>query len=137
MWNVEWLGAHMRIFQKAAELRPFNLLKWLITGNNPFRYISLESLGVECLFLVIWSVYESDKGLDFTHCVLLRLFCKQREQVCQSCLHSSEIGVGCLGVQDFFCRCNRKFVVGGRVSLIFQNNVEPKHGRKVRFEMSN
>ena len=53
MWDVKWLGAHVRIFQKAAELRPFNLLKWLITGNNPFRYISLESLGVKCLFLVI------------------------------------------------------------------------------------
>lgn len=79
MWDVEWLGAHVRIFQKAVELRPFNFLKWLITGNNPFRYISLESLSVECLFLVIWSVYESDEGLDLTHCVLLRLFCKQRE----------------------------------------------------------
>jgi hypothetical protein len=79
MWDVEWLRAHVRIFQKAAELRPFNFLKWLITGNNPFRYISLESLSVECLFLVIWSVYESDEGLDLTHCVLLRLFCKQRE----------------------------------------------------------
>ena len=53
MWDVEWLGAHVRILQKAAELRPFNLLEWLITGNNPFRYISLESLSVECLFLVI------------------------------------------------------------------------------------
>ena len=71
MWDVNWLGAHVRIFQKAVELRPFNLLKWLITGNNPFRYVSLESLIVECLFLVIWSVYESDEGLDFTHRVLL------------------------------------------------------------------
>ena len=53
MWDVEWLGAHVRILQKAAELGPFNLIKWLITGNNSFCYISLGSLGVECLFLVI------------------------------------------------------------------------------------
>ena len=71
MWDVEWLGAHVRIFQKAAELRPFNLLEWRITGNNPFRYVSLESLSVECLFLVIWSVNESDEGLYFTYRVLL------------------------------------------------------------------
>jgi hypothetical protein len=68
----------VRIFQKAAELRPFNLLEWQITGNNPFHYVSLESLSVECLFLVIRSVNESDEGLDFTYCVLLRLLCKQR-----------------------------------------------------------
>jgi hypothetical protein len=53
MRDVKRLGAHVCIFQKAAELRPFNLLEWLITGNNPFCYISLESLGIECLFLVI------------------------------------------------------------------------------------
>jgi hypothetical protein len=51
MRDVEWLGAHMRILKKAAELRPFDLLKWLIAGDDPLRYISLERLNVECLFL--------------------------------------------------------------------------------------
>jgi len=53
MWDVKWLGAHVHILQKVVELRTFNLLEWLITGHNPFCYISLESLSVECLFLVI------------------------------------------------------------------------------------
>ena len=53
MWDVKWLGSHVHILQKVVELWPFNLLKWLITDNNPFCYISLESLSVEYLFLVI------------------------------------------------------------------------------------
>jgi hypothetical protein len=56
MRDVERLGAHVYVVQKAAEFGPFNLLEWLVTGNNPFYYISLESLMVKCLFLVIWSV---------------------------------------------------------------------------------
>jgi hypothetical protein len=36
MQDVERLGTHMRILQKAAELRSFNLLKRLITGDHPF-----------------------------------------------------------------------------------------------------
>jgi hypothetical protein len=56
MWNVKWLGAPVHILKKAAELGPFNLLKGLITGNDPLCYVSLEGVWVKCLFLVIWSV---------------------------------------------------------------------------------
>jgi hypothetical protein len=47
MGDIKWLGAHMRVFQKAAELRPFNLLEGLITGDDPFSYILLERLKVK------------------------------------------------------------------------------------------
>jgi len=56
MRDIEWLGAHVRILKKAAELRPFHLFKWLIASDNPFCHVSLESLSVKFLFLVIWSV---------------------------------------------------------------------------------
>jgi hypothetical protein len=55
MWNLEWLGVHVCILQEAAELGPFNLLKGLVTGNDPLRYVSLEGLYVKGLFLVLWS----------------------------------------------------------------------------------
>lgn len=55
MWDVERRGAHVCILEEAAELRPLNLLKRLIAGDNPFCYISLERLYVERLFLVMWS----------------------------------------------------------------------------------
>jgi hypothetical protein len=53
MWDVEWLGSHVRILQKTAELWPFNLLEGLITGNNPFCDISLECFEVKPLFLAM------------------------------------------------------------------------------------
>jgi hypothetical protein len=53
MWDVEWLGADVCVLQKASELRPVNLLKGLITGDNPFCKISLKRFRVKCLFLVI------------------------------------------------------------------------------------
>jgi hypothetical protein len=37
MWDVEGLGACVCVLEKAAELWPFNLLKWLIAGNDPFH----------------------------------------------------------------------------------------------------
>jgi hypothetical protein len=60
MWDVEWRGTHVCILQKATELRPFDLLKWLITGDNPFCYISLERLYVERLFLMTESIWVYD-----------------------------------------------------------------------------
>jgi hypothetical protein len=56
MQDVKWPGAHVHILKEAAELRPFHLFKGLITSDNPFCHISFESLSVEFLFLVIWSV---------------------------------------------------------------------------------
>ena len=47
MWDVKWLGSHVRVLQKMAELRSFNLLKRLITSNNPFCYIFLKGLQIK------------------------------------------------------------------------------------------
>jgi hypothetical protein len=66
MGDIEWLGAHMRVFQKAAELRPFNLLEGLITGDDPFCYILLECLEVKCLFLAALLNKKSDKTKHYS-----------------------------------------------------------------------
>ena len=71
MWHVKWLGAHVYVVQKVMEFGPFNLLEWLVTGNNLFYYISLKSLMVKCFYLVILSVKDKDEGQNFDHCILL------------------------------------------------------------------
>jgi len=47
MWDVEWLGSHVCVLQKMAELRSFNLLKRLITSDDPFCYIFLKGLQIK------------------------------------------------------------------------------------------
>jgi len=47
VWDVEWLGSHVHVLQKMVELRSFNLLKRLITNNNPFCYIFLKGLQIK------------------------------------------------------------------------------------------
>ena len=65
MWNVKWLRAPMHILKKVAELGPFNLLEGLIACNDSLCYVSLEGVWVKCFFLMIWSVYDIVKKVDF------------------------------------------------------------------------
>ena len=101
MWDVKWLGSHVHVLQKMAELRSFNLLKRLITSDDPFCYIFLKGLQIKWLVLATSPVKKSD-GQSVTYCILLQLLRKHGQQVFRSSFHSCKIGVGSLFIQSFF-----------------------------------